>query len=147
MESVKNYILSLTGFSFISSLACALLPEIPAKRTVKFVCGVVLCLLILAPVKNMKLEFSDIFEETETYNLDIKGNSADELTKSVLADKVSEVVGNCFEKYGFAGAQAEMIFDGEGNILSVNINKVCVQAAEEAAEALGLPVEIIHMTE
>ena len=65
----------------------------------------------------------------------------------MLADKVSEVVGNCFEKHGFAGAQTEVIFDGEGNILSVNINKVCVQAAEEAADKLGLPVEILHMTE
>lgn len=148
MEAVKTYILSLTGFSFISSLACALLPDIPARKTVKFVCGIILSLLILSPLKSSKFEYSDIFPQTESYNLySSDSSSIDELTQRVLADKVSEVVEECFSGYGISDVHTEVIFDGDGNILSVNINKFSEQAAKDAAAALGLPYEIIHMTE
>lgn len=146
MEAIKNYILSLTGFSFISSLACSLLPEVPAKRTVKFICGIILSLLILSPLKNFELDFSDIFTETETYNL-YSSDKVNDLTLSILSDKVSEVVGKSFKEYGISEVETEVIFDGEGNILSVNINAVHQQAAKDAAAALGIPYEIMHMTE
>ncbi len=145
MEAIKNYILSLAGFSFISSLVCALLPKIPAKRTVKFICGVILSLLIISPLTGMKPQFGDIFPETGSYNL-YSTDKVNEITQSVISDKVSEVVGSTYEKYGISGAKAEVIFDGEGNILKVNINAVHEQAAKEAAAALGIPYEIIHQT-
>lgn len=147
MEAVKNYVLSLTGFSFISSLACALLPDIPARKTVKFICGIILCVLILAPLPGLNPDFSDIFSEYESYNF-YSGNSEMEgLGRNVITDKVSEIVGKAFENKGINDVMAEVVFDSEGNILSVNIDAYNEEAAKEAASALGLPYEIMHMTE
>lgn len=148
MESIKTYILSLTGFSFISSLACALLPQMPAKRTVKFICGIILSVLIISPLSHFEADFSDIFSGEQSYNLysDSMGKMQD-LNLGVISDKVSEIVGKTFESKGIYGVQTEVIFDSEGNILSVNINAYNEDAAKEAAAALGLPYEIIRMTE
>ncbi|MBR5586629.1 MAG: hypothetical protein IKW02_01570 [Clostridia bacterium] len=147
MEAIKNYIMTLCGFSFISSLVAALLPEMPAKKTVKFVCGVVLCILIILPIKNISPAFSDIFAETQTYNLYNSNNSVRGFTEKVISDKVSEVVGKCFTEYGITDASAEVMFDEEGNLSGVNISKMCEPAAEKAAAVLGLPRELMHMTE
>lgn len=147
MEEIKNYILSLTGFSFISSLIYSLLPEISAKKTVKFICGVILSIILLSPLKGCEPDFSDIFSEYEAYNLSDNSFSQDELSQKIIGDKVSKVVDSIFKSYGIADACAEVIFDGELNILSVNINRVNESAAREVAEKLKLPYEIIHMTE
>ena len=146
METVKNYILSLVGFSFISSLACAILPEMPAKRTVKFICGIILSLLILTPLKGCEPEFADIFPEEESYNL-YSSEKVNALKREVISDKVSEIVGKTFERYGMGGATAEVVFDSEGNIIAVNIDALQEQAAKDAAAALGIPYEIMHQAE
>ena len=147
MEEIKNYILALAGFSFISSLIYSILPEISAKKTVKFICGVVLSIILLSPLKGCQPDFSDIFSEYEAYNLSDNSFPQDKLSQQIIADKVSEVVDSIFASYGIVDACAEVIFDEELNILSVNINKVNESAAREVAENLGLPYEIIHMTE
>lgn len=147
MEAIKNYILTLSGFSFISSVICAFLPEIPAKKTVKFVCGIVLCVLITSPLKNLSTEISDIFSETESYNLYNGGKNVQTLTESVLSDKVSEVVGACFVEYGITDAETEVVFNENAAISAVNINKICEPAAKKAAQILGIPYELMHMTE
>lgn len=146
MEVIKNYILSLVGFSFISSLACAILPEIPAKKTVKFICGIILSLLILSPIKGCEPEFGDIFTQDGTYNL-YSSDKVDELTREMISDKVSEIVGKAFEIYGISGVGVEVMFDEDGNITAVNIDSVHEQAAKDAAEALGIPYELMHMSE
>ena len=145
MEAIKSYILSLTGFSFISSLVCALLPEIPAKKTVKFICGIILAVIILLPLPGLQPEFSDIFTDYESYNLN--SSEMDNLNRNVIVDKVSEIVEKVFMRYGIKGVMTEVVFDSEGNILAVNINTYNEEAAKEAASTLGLPYEIIHMTE
>ncbi len=144
MEAVKNYILSLVGFSFIFSLACAVLPEMPTKKTVRFICGIILSLLILSPLKGFEPQFTDIFPEQESYNF-YSTDKVKELTREIISDKVSETVVQAFEKRGISGVMAEVIFDGDGNISAVNINAVNEQAANEAARLLGIPFEIIHM--
>ena len=146
MELIKNYIISLVGFSFISSLVCSILPQIPAKRTVKFICGIILSILILSPLKSCEPDFTDIFPENESYNL-YDRDKVYRLTQSLLSDKVSEVVEKSFESHGIHGVKAEVVFDGDGNISAVNINAVHQQAAQDAAVALGIPFEIIHQTE
>ena len=147
METVKSYILSLTGFSFISSLVCALLPEIPAKRTVRFVCGIILAVIILLPLPGFEPEFSDIFTEYESYNLNSNNDEMAGLGRNVIVDKVSEIVGETFNRHGHKEVLTEVVFDSEGNILAVNINAYNEEAAKEAALTLGLPYEIMHMTE
>lgn len=146
METVKSYILSLVGFSFISSLACAILPEMPAKRTVKFICGIILSLLIVSPLKSCEPEFTDIFPEEESYNL-YSSEKVNALKREVISDKVSEIVGKAFEVYKIGGVTAEVVFDSEGNITAVNIDAVHEQAARDAAATLGIPYEIIHQAE
>lgn len=146
METVKNYILSLVGFSFISSLTCAILPEMPAKKTVKFICGIILSLLVLSPLKGCEPEFTDIFPETESYNL-YSSEKVNVLKREVITDKVSEIVGKAFETYGISGVTAEVIFDDDGNITAVNIDAMHEQAAKDAATTLGIPYEILYMTE
>ena len=147
MEEIKSYILSLAGFSFISSLIYSLLPEISAKKTVKFICGVILSIILLSPLKGCDPDFSDIFPVDESYNLNDSTALQDELSQKIIADKVSEIVDDTFSAYGIVGTHAEVIFDGEFNIVSVNINKKNEAAAGEVAEKLSLPYEIIHMTE
>ena len=139
MEGIKSYILSLTGFSFISSLVFSLLPEMPAKRTVKFICGIILSVLILSPVINFNPDFSGIFEEAESYNLNDDITKIQDFNQTVLADKVSEIVGKCFGEYGVENVLTTVDFDAEGNIISVKINAHNQQAAKEAAAQLGLP--------
>lgn len=146
MEAIKNYVLSLVGFSFISSLTCAILPEMPAKRTVKFICGIILSLLILTPLKSCKPDFTDIFPQTESYNL-YSSDKVNVIKREVISDKVSEIIGKAFEVYGITGVTAEVIFDSEENITAVNINAVHEQAAKDAAGVLGIPYEILYMTE
>lgn len=147
MEGVKSYILSLTGFSFISSLACALLPDISARKTVKFICGIILSVLILAPLPGVEADFTNIFSDYESYNLYSNNSEMEGLSRNVITDKVSEVVEKAFESRGLKDVMTEVVFDGEGNILSVNIDAYNEEAAKEAASILGLPYEIMHMTE
>lgn len=147
MEAIKSYILSLAGFSFISSLVCALLPEIPAKKTVKFICGIILAVIILLPLPGAQPEFSDIFTDYESYNLNSNNAKMDDLNRNVIVDKVSEIVEKVFEDYGIKDVMTEVVFDSEGNILAVNINAYNEKAAKEAASTLGLPYNIMHMTE
>lgn len=147
MEEIKNYILSLAGFSFISSLIYSLLPEISAKKTVKFICGVVLSIILLSPIKGCQHDFSDIFSEYESYNFNDSSFSQEELSQKIISDKVSEVVAHTFASYGITDVYAEVVFDGDLNITAVNINAESIPAAREVAEKLGLPYEIIHMTE
>lgn len=145
MEIIKNYILSLVGFGFISSLTCALLPDVSAKRTVKFICGLIMSLLILTPLLNMRFEFSDILPNPESYNV-YSVDRVKELKQSVIADKVSETVEKSFSAYGINGVKSEVVFDSDGNLLTIKINAVNEQAARDAAVALGVPYEIMHMT-
>ena len=147
MEDIKNYILSIAGFSFIASLISSLLPEISAKKTVKFICGVVLSIIILSPLKGCEPDFSNIFSEYESYNLNDNSFLQEELKQKIISDKVSEVVRNTFLSYGISEACAEVVFDGELNIVSVNNNAANDSAAREVAGKLGLPYEIIQMTE
>ena len=147
METVKSYILSLAGVSFISSLVCALMPEIPAKKTVKFICGIILAVIIILPLPGFQPEFSDIFTDYESYNLNSNNDKMDDLSRNVIVDKVSEIVEKAFEGYGIKNVMTEVVFDGDGNILAVNINAYNENAAKEAASALGVPHEILHMTE
>lgn len=147
MESVKNYIMSLAGFSFISSLCSVLLPDIPAKKTVKFVCGIILALLILAPLPGIDVDFSDIFEDSEAYNLYSNKEKMDGLTRNIITDKVCEVVEKTFKDNGADKVMTEVVFDSEGNILAVNIDAYDEKAAKKAAEILGISYEIMHMTE
>lgn len=147
MEDIKNYILSIAGFSFIASLISSLLPEISSKRTVRFICGVVLSILLLSPLKGCEPDFSNIFSEYESYNLNDNSFLQEELKQKIISDKVSEVVRNTFLSYGISEACAEVVFDGELNIVSVNINAANDSAAREVAGKLGLPYEIIQMTE
>ena len=147
MDAIKSYIFSLTGFSFISSLALSLLPDIPAKRTVKFICGIILSLLILSPIKNMNVDFSDIFETPPSYNSYNDNTEITEYTRKVISDKVKETVEICFEKYEIWDAKSEVIFDDSGNILLVKIDTYNEKAARDAADILGIPYEIIKMTE
>lgn len=148
MEAIKTYIFSLTGFSFISSLVCSLLPDIPAKRTVKFVCGIILSLLIISPLKNINPDFTDIITLPESYNLYSSDmGSINKVTREAISDKVSEVVTNCFNRHNIVDVQTEVVFDEECNILSIKINKYSQQAAKESSDLLGIPFEIIDMTE
>ena len=118
----------------------------PLKRTVKFICGIILSLLILSPLKGCEPELTDIFQEAESYNL-YSSDKVNMLKREVISDKVSEIVGKAFERYGISGVTAEVIFDGEGNITAVNIDAVHEQAAIDVAEVLGIPFEILYMTE
>ena len=147
MEGIKSYILSLAGFSFISSLIFSLLPEMPAKRTVKFICGIILSVLILSPAINLNPDFSDIFEEAESYNLNDDITKMQNFNQTVLADKVSEIVEKRFKECGVENVLTTVDFDAEGNIISVKINAYNQQAAKTAAAELGLPYEIMIMTE
>lgn len=147
MNEIKNYVLSIAGFSFVSSLIYSLLPEFSAKKTVKFVGGVVLSIILLSPLRGCEPDFSDIFPADESYTLNDSTVLQDELSQKIITDKVSEIVDSTFSSYGTVGARAEVVFDGEFNILSVNINKVNESAARDVAEKLSLPYEIIHMTE
>ena len=147
MEGIKSYILSLAGFSFISSLIFSLLPEMPAKRTVKFICGIILSVLILSPAINLNPDFSDIFEEAESYNLNDDITKMQNFNQTVLADKVSEIVEKRFKECGVENVLTTVDFDAEGNIISVKINAYNQQAAKAAAAELGLPYEIMIMTE
>ena len=147
MEAVRNYILMLCGFSFVSSVVCALLPEMPSKKTVKFVCGVILSILIISPMKNFNFRVSDIIAQAESYNLYNNGNEVQKFNQKVLADKVSEIVGRCFARENISDVTVEVVFDDDGAIAAVNIDKKNEFAAKNAAEILGLPYELMHMTE
>ena len=145
MEAIRIYILSLAGVSFISSLVCALLPEIPAKKTVKFICGIILAVTILLPLPGFEPEFSGIFTDYESYNLN--SNEMNNLNRNIIVDKVSEIVEKVFMSYGIKDVMTEVVFDSEGSILAVRIDKYNEGAARQAASTLGLPYELIHMTE
>ncbi|MFA7636450.1 MAG: stage III sporulation protein AF [Monoglobales bacterium] len=145
MQIIKDYILSLVGFGFVSSLACAVLPDVSAKKTVKFICGIIMSLLILTPLLKTQLDFSDILPMPQSYNV-YSVDKVKELTQSVIADKVSETVESYFKVNGITDVKTEVVFDSDGNIKSINIDAVNEQAARDAAAALGVPYEIIHMT-
>lgn len=148
MDAVRNYILTLTGFSFISSLVCSVIPDISAKKTVKFVCGIILCILMLAPIKNTEIDFSDIFDKTETYNLYSENyTSALDLRNEIITDRVAETISETFGKYGVWDIAVEVVFDSEGNISEISIDKYDSAAINEIAQVLGIPAEIIHITE
>lgn len=146
MEEIKNYILSLTGISFISSLVCTLLPDIPTKKTVKFICGIILAVTILSPLPGYEPDFTGIFSETESYKYN-DNKQMEGLNRKVILDKVSETIDKVFGKYGNENIMTEVVFGANGEILAVNINTYNEVAARETAALLGLPVEMIRMTE
>ncbi len=144
METIKNYILGLAAFSFIASLIHSFLPETPTKRTVRFVCGIVMAILILSPLIKGDFLTEDIFPETTSYNLyNSDTSSLNELTRKVISDKVSEIV----EKAFLGNVSSEVVFDSDGNILSINISKWEDAAVLSAANSLGVPPEIFTVVE
>ncbi len=148
METIKNYILGLAAFSFIASLIHSFLSETPTKRTVRFVCGIVMAILILSPIIKGDFSLEGIFPENTSYNLyNNDTSSLNELSSKVISDKVSEIVEKAFGLHGIENVSSEVIFDDSGNILSINISKWDDTAVFAAANSLGVPPEIFTYME
>lgn len=102
-EALRGYLMSLIAVALLSGLLLSLAPGGPARRTLRFVCGLILLLAALGPVakldverlagnlSELRLRTEERVEETEDGSIDLMSALIKEQTEAYIWDKAASL--------------------------------------------------------
>ncbi len=148
MDAIKLWLKSLTGFIFICAAFDALIPDVPMKRTVKMLLGVIMSILIITPFVGGMPENVDIFTGSDEYiNYSDTISEMENLTKQQSKNLYISSVESVIKNIAGEDTHMEVILTGEYEIEKIIIHKNVPALKAEIAAALGLLPGKIQMTE
>lgn len=148
MEGIKLWIKSLTGFIFICAVIEALVPEAPAKKTLRMLLGVIMSILIISPLAGISLEGEGIFDGVEEYiNYEDTAREMQELTDMQSRRLYEQSVGRTVKSIVGEDVRSEVILTEECEIEKIIIHKNVPGKKADLAAALGVLPSKIQMTE
>lgn len=149
LETLRTWILCLSGTAILCSAAMALTPEGTTKKTVKLVCGFAVMLALMGAVKNFDYpDFSAYIAEYKSSAGTIAEDASQNASKStrfIIEEKCAAYILDKAETMGIneasASVTAKWCDDGYWYPVSANI-KGCFNEEEKAALSKKIEAEL-----
>jgi len=90
MISIREYAVSIIAAALLCSVLSALLQNTAAKALIKMICGMVLTITILAPLRNMELSFPSSLKSTITDTADAAVQNGKTLSREALCQVIKQ---------------------------------------------------------